>query len=60
MSNTDILLSRPRVLVVGFGSAGQRHAKNAMMLGYHVEVVTSSDISEYHYYHTLNLVFFLF
>lgn len=45
---------KSQVLVVGFGSAGQRHAKNLELLDFDVAVVTSSNIIEYINYKTID------
>ena len=42
-----------KCLIVGFGSAGQRHAQNASALGADVIVVTSGNPSQYESYHDL-------
>jgi predicted dehydrogenase len=44
-------------LIVGFGSAGQRHAQNASTLGFDVIIVTSGKPSLYPYYPNLRSAF---
>ena len=42
-----------KCIIVGFGSAGQRHAQNASALGHDVIVVTSGSSSQYRCYQSL-------
>jgi CMP-N,N'-diacetyllegionaminic acid synthase len=53
MTVTNHSSIKSKVLIVGFGSAGQRHAKNSELLGFDVVIVTSSISTEYPCYKTL-------
>ena len=47
-----------KCLVIGFGSAGSRHANNAQVLGYDTRIVSSRDISDlvkYYCYSDFNI-----
>ena len=44
---------KKKVLIVGFGSAGKRHASNAVLLGYQVVIVTFINQSKFPCYSSL-------